>query len=103
MNATVLKDIIVSEWIDCVMECATDLCCRSINFKKTMTLNNESNCEMLHHVAYNNFEELLESNFYYDYAYLVNPQKVRILKIRNKSKTYSERIHLVKYKKRLKL
>ena len=71
------------------MECAIDLCCRSINYKKTTTLKNESNCEMLHHVVYNNSEILLEKNFSYDYAYLVDPRKVRIYKLNCSSGHYS--------------
>ncbi|XP_028411120.1 microfibril-associated glycoprotein 4-like [Dendronephthya gigantea] len=75
LNAPVVKTNVVSEWIDCVMECATEICCRSINFKKKWTSKNDSNCEMLHNVVYNTSERLLEKNSSYDYVYLVNPQK----------------------------
>jgi hypothetical protein len=74
LNATVLKATVVSQWINCIMECATELCCRSINFKKTFK--NESNCEMLHDVVYNTSEKFLQANSSYDYAYLANPAKV---------------------------
>ena len=57
------------------MECATEPCCRSINYKKV--LQNESNCELLHTVIYDESEEILEKNSSYDYIYLVNPDKVR--------------------------
>ncbi|XP_028411143.1 microfibril-associated glycoprotein 4-like [Dendronephthya gigantea] len=57
------------------MECATEICCRSINFKKKLTSKNDSNCEMLHNVVYNTSERLLEKNSSYNYVYLVNPQK----------------------------
>ena len=60
------------------MECATEPCCRSINYKKTLTLQDESNCEMLHHVIFNTSEKLLEKDDSADYIYLVNPQKVRV-------------------------
>ncbi len=67
----------VSQRIDCVMECATEPCCRSINYKKV--LQNESNCELLHNVIYDESEEVLEKISSYDYVYLVNPQKVFIM------------------------
>jgi hypothetical protein len=78
LNATVFLAKVVSERIDCVMECATEPCCRSINYKKTLTLQDESNCEMLHHVIFNTSEKLLEKDDSADYIYLVNPQKVRV-------------------------
>ncbi len=58
------------------MECATEACCRSINYKKTAPLHNEPNCEMLHDVVYNTSEKMLDKNSSYDYVYLVNPEKV---------------------------
>ncbi len=65
--------------IDCVMECAAEPCCRSINYKKENVLHKESNCELLHNVIYDESEEVLKKNNSYDYVYLVNPQKVLIL------------------------
>ena len=79
LNATVLMAKVVSQRIDCVMECATEPCCRSINYKKSMVAENESNCEMLHNVVYNVSERVLKENSTYDYVYLLNPEKVRIL------------------------
>ena len=76
LNSTVVKTKVVSDWADCVMECATEICCRSINFRKKITSENQSNCEMLHNVVYNTSEILLEKNSSYNYVYLVNPQKV---------------------------
>ncbi len=64
----------VSQRIDCVMECATEPCCRSINYNKV--LQNVSNYELLHNVIYDDIEEVLEKNSSYDYVYLINPQKV---------------------------
>ena len=78
LKVAVLKTKFVSQWIDCIMECATEECCRSINYKKTVPLQNEPNCEMLHDVLYNTSEKILEKNSSYDYVYLVNPEKVRI-------------------------
>ena len=78
LNVTVIKPIVVLHWIDCVMECATDACCRSINYKKTVSLPNEPNCEMLHDVLYNTSEKMLENNSSYDHVYLENPEKVTI-------------------------
>ncbi len=77
LNIMVLKTKVVSQWIDCVMECASEACCRSINYKNTMSPHNELNCEMLHDVVYNASKEMLENyNTSYDYVYLVNPEKV---------------------------
>ncbi len=58
------------------MECATETCCRSINYKKTVSLLNEPNCEVLHDVVDDTSEKMLENNSSYDYVYLVNPEKV---------------------------
>jgi hypothetical protein len=44
-----------------------------------MVAENESNCEMLHNVVYNVSERVLKENSTYDYVYLLNPEKVRIL------------------------
>ncbi|CAB4039465.1 Hypothetical predicted protein [Paramuricea clavata] len=63
----------VSQWIDCVIECVQQPCCRSINYKKVFQ--NEPNCEILHDVVYNTSEKVLERNSFYDYVYLVDPQK----------------------------
>ena len=60
------------------MECATEACCRSINYKKTVSLKDEPNCEMLHDVLYNTSDKMLENNSSYDHVYLVNPEKVTI-------------------------
>ena len=76
LNSAVVKTKVVSDWADCIMECATEICCRSINFKKKFTSVKQSNCEMLHNVVYNTSKRLLEKNSSYNYVYLVNPQKV---------------------------
>ena len=66
---------VVSEKLDCVMECSSEPCCRSINYKKI--LRNEPNCEILYNVVYNTSENALKKNSSFDYVYLVNPEKVR--------------------------
>ena len=63
--------------IDCVIECESVPCCRSVNYKHTLPSENESNCEMLHNVVYNVSGKLLQGNSQYDYSYLTNPIKVR--------------------------
>ncbi|XP_028401514.1 uncharacterized protein LOC114524587 [Dendronephthya gigantea] len=65
----------VSQMVFCLMECAKEPCCRSVNYKKTPNLQNELNCEMLHNVIYNISDDVLEKNNSYDYAYLTEPQK----------------------------
>ena len=79
LNTTVLMTKFVSQWMECVMKCVNEPCCRSINYKKTFQ--NEANCEMLHDVVYNTSEKDLERNFSYDYIYLNEPQKVRIIQL----------------------
>lgn len=76
LNARVLKSKIVTERIDCIMECATEPCCRSINYKTKTALDNETNCEMLHNLVDRN-KKLLKRNASYDYARVVNPYKVK--------------------------
>ena len=69
---------LVSQRIDCIVECAFEPCCRSINYKKTSK--NETNCEMLHDrldTNYTTTKLLNESS--YDYVYLTNPTKVNVL------------------------
>ncbi|XP_028408731.1 uncharacterized protein LOC114531297 [Dendronephthya gigantea] len=65
----------VSERVDCLMECATEPCCRSINHKRTSAFQNDTNCELLHDVVFNTSKEQLLKDASYDYSYLVNPQK----------------------------
>ena len=67
----------VPKWMDCIIECVKEPCCRSINYRNT--LHNETNCEMLHNVVYNTSEELLERNSSYDHVYLTNPHKVSVV------------------------
>ena len=69
---------LVSQRIDCIVECAIEPCCRSINYKKTSK--NETNCEMLHdQLDTNDTSKKLLNESSYDYVYLTNPQKVNVL------------------------
>ena len=69
---------VVSDWPDCVMECVREPCCRSINYKRTANLKNESNCEMLHNLVYNTSQKFLVANYTYNHVYLGNPRKVKL-------------------------
>ena len=80
LRTTVFATKIVPQKIDCVMECATEPCCRSINYKTLLSLNNETNCEMLHNMVYNTSQTLLEKNSSFDYVYLISPHKVVVVK-----------------------
>ncbi|XP_028410631.1 uncharacterized protein LOC114533321 [Dendronephthya gigantea] len=71
LNTTVWQTKGVLEKIDCILECATKPCCRSINYKKT---EDKSNCEMLHYVVSEKPKKLVE-NTSYDHVHLVNPEK----------------------------
>jgi hypothetical protein len=77
LDTTVLMIKVVSEKLDCVMECSNEPCCRSINYKISPTLKNEPNCEILHNVVYNTSENALERSSSYDHVYLANSEKVR--------------------------
>ena len=70
---------LVFQKIDCVMECSGEPCCRSVNYKKTSTSQNEPNCEMLHNVFNNTSEKILERNNFFDHVHLVYPVKVKWL------------------------
>lgn len=78
LNVTVLMAKIVSQRIDCILECSIEPCCRSVNYKADTTFKNETNCEMLHNLVNNNtHEKLLQRNTSYDHVSLLNPYKVK--------------------------
>ncbi|XP_028415686.1 adhesion G protein-coupled receptor E2-like [Dendronephthya gigantea] len=77
LKYSVIKSKFVQgEMIDCLMECVTEPCCRSINYKNNWMFENETNCEMLHNMVYTASKKMLEKNSSYDHAYLINPAKV---------------------------
>jgi hypothetical protein len=76
---TVLMKKVVPQMIVCVIECAKESCCRSINYKKTLSSQNEPNCEMLHDVVNSTTQEFLETNSSYDHVHLLNPEKVNTI------------------------
>ena len=85
LNTTVLKIKSASYVVDCISECVNEPCCRSVNFKKACALHN---CEMLHNLAYNISEELLEKNASFDHIYITNPLKVRRTDRQTNRQTY---------------
>jgi hypothetical protein len=69
---------LVSEKIDCVMQCGIEQCCQSINYKKTSTSQKETNCELLHDIgSYSSVNNMLEKNSSFDHVYKINTAKVR--------------------------
>ena len=92
LNTTIFANQIVSQRIDCIIECAMEPCCRSINYKKRSSLKNETNCEMLHNVVFNTSENALEKNSSFHYVYLTNPDKVSL-----SSRSSSDLKILIKY------
>ena len=76
---TVLMTKVVQQMIVCVIECAKEPCCRSINYKKTSSMHNETNCEMLHDVVNSTSKKFLETNSSYDHVHILNPEKVNII------------------------
>ncbi|XP_028412100.1 microfibril-associated glycoprotein 4-like [Dendronephthya gigantea] len=75
LDARILKTQHASTWINCVIECAKEPCCRSINYNKTFDLCEEPNCEMLHNLAYNTSDKILQLNPSFDHIYLAQPEK----------------------------
>ncbi|CAB4005984.1 Hypothetical predicted protein [Paramuricea clavata] len=75
LDTKVLMIKVVSDKLACVMECYKEACCRSINYKKTSTFQNEPNCEILHNVVHNSSENALMKTSSFDYVYLVDPEK----------------------------
>ena len=75
-----LKKIHAWHDIDCVVRCVDDACCRSVNFLKTLDLDeeeNKENCELLHDavVSGNNYN-LIQTDDNYDYFILHKPARV---------------------------
>ena len=80
MNTTIQKKIHAWHDIDCVVRCVDDTCCRSVNFLKTLDLDeeeNKENCELLHDavVSGNNYN-LIQIDDNYDYFILHKPARV---------------------------
>ncbi len=75
----VLMTKVVPQMIVCVIQCAKEPCCRSINYKKTLSSHNEPNCEMLHDVVNSTSQKFLETNCSYDHVHLLNPNKVNTI------------------------
>ena len=80
MNTTMQKKIHAWHDIDCVVRCVDDTCCRSVNFLKTLDLDeeeNKENCELLHDafVSGNNYN-LIQTDDNYDYFILHKPARV---------------------------
>ena len=78
LNSSILMTKIVSQRIDCIMECAIEPCCRSVNYKKSSNYENETNCEMLHDLSdtHDTSTELMKQSSAYDHVYLLIPHKV---------------------------
>ncbi len=91
-STSVVMTKFVSQWMECMIECVNEPCCRSINYKKTYK--NEANCEMLHDVVYDTSEKDLERNFSYDYIYLIEPQKVIVRMLRNATHQPTHKLNL---------
>ena len=75
-----LKKLHAWHEIDCVVRCVDDTCCRSVNFLKTLDLDeeeNKENCELLHDafVSGNNYN-LIQTDDNYDYFILHKPARI---------------------------
>ena len=67
LNSSVVMTKFVTQWLECVIKCVNEPCCRSMNYKKTLMQEfNEANCEMLQDVVDNTSEKDLERNLSYD-------------------------------------
>jgi hypothetical protein len=79
LNATIFSNTHVVGQLDCLIVCDMEPCCRSINFKKIPSSQDDQNCEMLHNVVYNTTEKLLETNASFDYVYFTSSEKVWLM------------------------
>ena len=77
LNATILRTEYVPTKIQCIVNCAQDSCCRSLNYKHKSHCNEQSKCELLHDTLYNASDGIqLEKNKSYDHVFLNEPKKV---------------------------
>ena len=85
MNTTVHKKLRVGHEIECIVMCVNDTCCRSLNFLKTLRLDeneNKDNCELLHDaVVTGKKQNLLSIDVNYDYFIMNKPERVSIHKV----------------------
>ena len=76
LNAKILRTESVPTKIQCILICAQDSCCRSLNFKHKSNCNEQSKCELLHDTLYNASDGArLEKNNSYDHVFLNEPKK----------------------------
>ena len=81
LNSTLHK--IIHAWYDvaCVEKCIDDICCRSVNFLKTLDLDGEKkgdNCELFHDAVLTAESYGLSRNYNYDHFTLISLLRVSI-------------------------
>ena len=81
LNATLHKKLHACHDVDCVQKCVDDICCRSVNFLKTLGFDEEKdgdNCELFHDAVLSAESYSLSQNDNYDYFTLNIPLRVSI-------------------------
>jgi hypothetical protein len=77
LNVTVLHVKNISSKIECILQCAQDRCCRSVNYKEISSNNPSRICELLHEIVLNK-SSLLQKNVLYDHVHIIEPHKVSV-------------------------
>ncbi|XP_046863743.1 uncharacterized protein LOC124457555 [Xenia sp. Carnegie-2017] len=73
--SNIYKKINVKNEMECIVSCAKEPCCRSINHRRRLSQGSRSLCEMLHSVLNKSKENDLNHNRFYDYIVLNSPFK----------------------------
>ncbi|XP_046864159.1 uncharacterized protein LOC124458109 [Xenia sp. Carnegie-2017] len=75
LQGNIFKKIDVTNEMECIVSCAKEPCCRSINHRRKFSQGRWSLCEMLHTDLNNSKENDLKHNRFYDYIFLNSPFK----------------------------
>ena len=76
LKSDILKTLKTIARMVCVMSCAHDTCCRSVNFKRNSVHKEFGDCELLHNVKNSSSSEL-EKHEMYEHIPLFDPRKVK--------------------------
>ena len=76
LNVTVLKHHHVQSYLECILHCLNESCCRSVNYRKGCLNSNWSkNCELLHNQAWESPYNLVKDPSVDNY-WLLRPNRV---------------------------
>ena len=78
LHSEVHKRLNATSEFDCGAHCYHDSCCRSANFRKIHSKDEQGNCELLHAVEWEKRGKV-QKNHTYDYLIMLQPQRVSII------------------------